>query len=877
MNDKRSNQDNKPQLDTGTNLGTISCTPTELDYRLEQDSASGYSLYNSLAVFAAHYRHAPLQAGAILLGIILAVTLLIGVKSTNENAVRSYSEATELLSQRASLLITPNTGEQYLDEQVYFRLRQAGISQALAVINGLVVDSEGRRWQLQGSDLFAAINLQQHSGTNQKTDSAINPHIPLAKLLGAKNILLMSQSLADKVAPDGLFYLQDPLNEQGSPISLEVVGLDDEFGLGNAIVADISLAQSLLNHSQKLSYIALFDEPSSLITQINQAQLLLQQATITEQDQGQALQELTRSFHLNLNAMSMLAFVVGLFIAYNGVRYSLMKRQKLLVQLLQLGVQKHILLLALVVELSFLVFVGSVVGFILGLQLSLWLQPMVAMTLEQLYGARLMPGSWQWQWLFQAMALTLFAGLLACLPLYRQLTNQPLARMIAKSNQVSHLVKTHRMQFMIACIALIGCALAFPFAKQYQVSLGLMGIVIIAIPLLLPLTIYRISEWMTNLFPTGLWHYMIAETKELIGPLSLAMMAMLLALTANISMNTLVGSFEITLKNWLESRLHADLYMRPASDKILEIQDLLSKQEKVSGIYTQWTIASTYQGMPIELVSRDLYSTKVTSSLKSQTDNLWSEFVAGKQILISEPIAIKYGLNIGDSFNINPFNHASTHQLPTIGAIFFDYGNPKGQVVIDRSLWQQLQLPQQPKSIAASYQGDIGQLESLLLESKLISNAQMYNQAKIKQQAIAMFKQTFSITMVLNSLTLIVAAIGLFSACLMLIQARQAPLAKLYALGINKRELRLMTFVQMQLIVLLTCLVALPTGAVLGYLLINKVTLQAFGWSIAMLWDWPAYFRVVVIALTTSAIAIAIPLYWQTRKPLISSLQQEAL
>lgn len=60
----------------------------------------------SLKVFIAHYRHAPIQAGAILLGIALAVTLLIGVKATNDNAVRSYSDATELLSQRADVLLT---------------------------------------------------------------------------------------------------------------------------------------------------------------------------------------------------------------------------------------------------------------------------------------------------------------------------------------------------------------------------------------------------------------------------------------------------------------------------------------------------------------------------------------------------------------------------------------------------------------------------------------------------------------------------------------------------------------------------------------------------------------------------------------------------
>ena len=257
-------------------------------------------------------------------------------------------------------------------------------------------------------------------------------------------------------------------------------------------------------------------------------------------------------------------------------------------------------------------------------------------------------------------------------------------------------------------MSLIACAIAFPFAEQYQVSLGLMGVVIVAIPLLLPLTIYKISQWLAHIFPAGIWHYMIAETKELIGPLSLAMMAMLLALTANISMNTLVGSFEVTLKTWLESRLHADLYMRPASDKILDIQDFLSDKEKVSGVYTQWTVQSHYQNMPVELVTRDLYSTKVTSSLKSQTSDLWQEFQLGNQILISEPIAIKYALNLGDTFEIDAFTQTSSSQLssnssgssdplPIIGGIFFDYGNPKGQVVIDQELWKKVGLPEKPK------------------------------------------------------------------------------------------------------------------------------------------------------------------------------------
>lgn len=68
-------------------------------------------IYWVLKVFLAHYRHAPLQAGAILLGLALAVTLLIGVKATNDNAIRSYSEATELLSQRADVFLSAPIGD----------------------------------------------------------------------------------------------------------------------------------------------------------------------------------------------------------------------------------------------------------------------------------------------------------------------------------------------------------------------------------------------------------------------------------------------------------------------------------------------------------------------------------------------------------------------------------------------------------------------------------------------------------------------------------------------------------------------------------------------------------------------------------------------
>lgn len=878
--------------------------PTGLEFRLT---------WLSLRVFVAHYRHAPLQAGAILLGIALAVTLLIGVKATNDNAIRSYSDATELLNQRADALLTPPLGQNTLDEAVYFSLRRAGISQSLAVVNGRVAGKDGQFWHIEGSDLLAALTLQKSAADSDSNRSPQLNALPLAELLGGAPNVIMSHSLAKKIAPDGQLALAN--------ITLEVIGIDDQFGLGSAILADISLAQTLLNMRGKLSYIALFNERDSLAqlkSQLDTLGITPQLASYSQQDQGQALIALTRSFHLNLNAMSMLAFVVGLFIAYNGVRYSLMKRQKLLIQLLQQGIARRALMTALILELTLLVAIGSSLGFICGLQLSHWLQPMVATTLEQMYGARLLPGIWRWTWLMEAIALTLIAALMACLPLYLDLTRQSLAQGANRYQQTQAHRSTHRKQFALACSLLTLAALLFPFSQSFDVSLGLLGLVAVATPLLLPQLLHWGVSVLLPLARPGLWQYLLAETRELIAPLSLAMMAILLALSANVSMNTLVGSFEQTLRTWLETRLHADLYIRPPSHKIQAVLAQLEQNQSVSGIYQQWqteakilfessdTPSANHQDgsamvnaiatdlpatifatqVPVSLVSRDDDSVRHTSALKEAIPELWHSFFQGHSLLISEPLAIKYDLHLGDSVSLDVLNNIATRRIK-IGGIYYDHGNTRGEIIISQTLWQQAQLPTQAVSLAASFHGnsagvratpaELDRIQMQLASELDLSQAQIYSQTKIKTQAIAMFKRTFSITLVLNSLTLIVAAIGLFSACLMLTQARQAPLARLYSLGVSRSALRSMVFMQMLIVVLITCLLALPMGALLGYLLINKITLQAFGWTIKMIWDWQAYAHAMLIALVTCTLAVLLPLYWQTRKPLVASLQQETL
>ncbi|MEI6860184.1 MAG: FtsX-like permease family protein [Shewanella sp.] len=821
-----------------------------------------------LGIFFAHYRQAPLQAGAISIGIILAVTLLIGVRTTNENAIQSYGSVTELLSQQAKWSITPPLGSKHLDEKLYFEIRADGFNNSLPVLQGVASDSKGKHWRIQGSDLIAALTSGPTSQVLNETSAKIGSgifslNIPIGEILSGAPIVLASKSLAEQISQDGNLVLEG--------VKITIIALDDASNLGSQLLMDISLAQRILNQPNALSYIALFSEITHSKKLLNQ--IIGNRGILIESDNGDGLTALTESFHLNLTAMSLLAFVVGLFIAYNGVRYSLLKRQRLLTQLQQQGMDKSSLMLALCIELLLLVIIGSIIGFMLGLQLSHWLQPMVSVTLEQLYGAQIFPGHWQWSWLFQAIGLTFFAAMAASMSLLMELIRQPLTGNSTHFTQQRSADKIYRYQLMIAITLGLVASVLMPFSQDYRYTMALLGLVIIAIPLTLPWSLAFMVNQLLKLTPKGLLHYQIAETKELIAPLSLAMMAMLLALTANISMNTLVGSFENTLKNWLDARLHAELYIRPTSNQMAEVEAFLNKHKHVDALYKQWSLSSKQDKLPINIITRDKQSLTKAIVFKETIENMWPDFFANKRVLISEPLAIKLHLDLGDTIELQ--------QIPdskfTVVGVFYDYGNPYGEIIISPETWQANGFPKIPLSLAINIRGDTEKLKQELQQEFSIPDAMIFSQEKIKQHAFIMFKRTFSITQVLNTLTLLVAAIGLFSACFMLTQARMAPMARLYTLGVNRRQLTTLVFTQMSIIVLFTCLVALPTGAILGYLLINKITLQAFGWSISMTWDWFAYAQIVALALLSSLLAVAFPLYMQTKRPLISSLQREVI
>ncbi|RJX72892.1 ABC transporter permease [Vibrio sinensis] len=821
----------------------------------------------TLQLFAAHYRQAPLQAAAILIGVVLAVTLFVAVQTINLNAKRSYAESSESLSTQATNFIIPPAGQRYLSESLYFSLRQAGLSRALPIIEGRVRDEQGRRWTIQGSELVVAMTTRLHD-TNQQENanephavSLFNAHLPLAQLMAGKPLVMMSQSQHSNMGEVTHLILDK--------VKTEVVVVPDEWKLGSRMLMDIGFAQQLLNKQGELSYIAVLETSQAKLS--HWQEIIGKQGQWMTNTQSTDLGALTDSFHLNLTAMSLLAFVVGLFIAYNGVKYSLMKRTRLLVQIQQAGIASNIVFIGLLIELTILVTLGATLGFVLGIQLSHWLHPTVALTLEQLYGATLLPGTWHWQWWGQALLFTLCATFIACWQHFKQRVHQPLS---SHGGFYQAPEASNKNQLLVLGSVLTLCALAgLWFSEHHRFTMVWLGVLVISIPLYLPKSLSVLAQWCENHSAPGLLQYLFAELRELIAPLSLAMMALLLAVTANMGMNTLVGSFESTLKHWLEQRLHADIYVSPAQSEIANVALALEHFDNVETVYKQYYIDDNLQGLPILLGTKDNDTLEQTMVFHSQVENFWPRFYQGELVAISEPTAVKLGLSLESELELDALQEAT----PIVGAIFYDYGSPNGEVLLAPKLWFESGFTNIPTSLGIKVTGEPHAVYDQLRDKLNLHSSQLYDQAQIKSIALDIFSQTFAITRALNGVTLMVAVIGLFSACFMLLDARKAAIARLYALGISRRKLMTMVVGQIVALVSFTLIIALPLGAMVGYVLTDIVTLRAFGWSLNYLWNWSDALSIAAITILVAVVATLIPLWRLVSKPVVSSLQSEVL
>ena len=737
-----------------------------------------------LKALLSHWWRNPVQLFAYLAGLALATALWSGVQAINSEARASYDAAAKTLGEGQYDLLIPKQGSR-IPQDIYVLLRKSG-------------------W-LVSPVIEARINDVRLLGIDVVTSATGLPNLANGQSAITYDTLFANEETALKVS------------------MLANVTVDKSIAPGIAI-GDIGLVQRILKRDDLTRLILLPNQP------IKQPSLGMVAPNLRIQSAHAVanVTELTGSFHLNLTAFGLLSFVVGLFIVNSTIGLAFEQRRGMIRTVRSLGVPMRTLIALITFEMMTLAVIGAGLGIILGYFIAAFLLPDVAATLRGLYGAQI-SGTLELRasWWVSGMVLALIGTAVALSSRIWQIVQMPLLASAKPRAWVVATASRFRLQLIIAITLLFSTV---PLAMTLEGLLAgfiLLGCLLIGAALALPPLLGGLLTLVQKYTVAPVWEWFWADTRQQLPGLSLALIALLLAVSANIGVSTMVSSFRQTFIAFLDQRLAPELFVEvdTAEQSAALEMFLMNRQIEVLPLLsTQVVIAD---------LPADLYGIRVGQTYRNNwnfldnTLNAWDVIERGKAVVVNEQFARRADLWVGSLVQV------SRDLILPIAGVVGDYGNPKGQIIITERIFKDLY----PNLYASNFgvrTKDAAQLRSQIVNTLGIKNNAIINQVGIKALSLEVFERTFVVTSALNVLTLGVAGFAILMSLLTLADLRVPQLAPVWALGLTRRRLAWLELLRAVLLAGIVFVCAIPMGLALAWILLTIINVEAFGWQLPM-------------------------------------------
>src|SRR6202035_5202443 len=420
----------------------------------------------------------------------------------------------------------------------------------------------------------------------------------------------------------------------------------------------------------------------------------------------------------------------------------------------------------------------------------------------------------------------------------------------------------HRWLILQSALALAVLAAAFFFlwygdtlVSGFAVLAGLLLGAALILPAILERVLALGQRGADGALATWCW----ADSRQQLSGLSLALMALLLALAVNVGVGTMVETFSRTFIGWLDGRLAADVYLiAPDDAEAAEIKAWLRQRPEVEAILQSGRAETQIDGAPIEILGYPDHATyREHWPLLQSAANAWARLRPGDAGFISEQLARRLKLGIGDTIEVPA--PGGNWKLEIVG-IYADYGNPKGQIAVNIAALIR-RFPEVPLTRLALRvaPAQVPALISALQKQFGLDGRNLLDQATVKAESTRIFNRTFAVTAALNAFTLGVAGVALLTSLLTLGNSRLPQLAPLWAIGITRRQLAAIELLKTMSIALITTLLALPLGLLVAWCLIAVVNVKAFGWRLPFHVFPLQLLELLAVAMAASLLAALIP------------------
>jgi putative ABC transport system permease protein len=781
-----------------------------------------------------------------ILGIAVGVAVVVAIQLANQSALRAFRESVDAIAGRANYQLVGETGP--LDERVLLNLRplwSEGVRFAPVIdVDGLLGNTPIR---LLAVDLFSDLHFRDYRYARIETSSAEGPATPLERqlaLFAADAIIVPAPFAREHNLRVGS---RVAMNVGGQRRTLTVRGILEAQGPatafnGSIVVCDISVAQRNFGMSGQLSRVDLIVPDERLLSRIS----IPKGARIERPSRrNERVEKMLRAFRVNLFALAGVALLVGMFLVYNTVLISILRRRKDVGVLKTVGTAPRQIFGAFLAEGLVFGLAGSVLGIALGMLLASGILRAVGRTINTLYvtsrpeAVELTPGV-----IAIGVAVGTLLSLLSALqPSLEAARVRPNAMIGAGLQQrVAH----PRLLAGLAALLFIAGALVsqlpplggIAVAGYVAVLLVVAGFSLLA-PMVVRATSLLFSPLLERTFGI-VGRLAAASLPASLRRTSVASAALSLATGMMVAVALMVGSFRETVRIWVDQTVSSDLWLRPSQGlsnsgtavfppevgNELEKLPFIAAIDRVRGrdvIYGDTIVAVGTGEFDVAIQRGDLPMVTPRSAREALANAL-----RRNGVVVSESFAIKFDKGVGDVFEL------PNGRFPITG-IYRDYSNDRGVVVMDRALYVRTFNDPAVNTIVVYLKSGIT-IDAARRELERSfgpkHNAFVVTNGEIKSEVMRIFDQTFMITYALLGVAIVVAVLGIVNTLSALILERTRELALLRVGGLSTRELTTMIILESSLLGVASTAAGLVMGYALSWILIYVINKQSFGWTI---------------------------------------------
>jgi putative ABC transport system permease protein len=584
---------------------------------------------------------------------------------------------------------------------------------------------------------------------------------------------------------------------------------------------------------------------------------------------SETLSAMLQAFRLNLEALSLLALFVGVFLIYNTAMFTVVSRRRDTGILRSLGANRMEILTAFLSEILILGIIGGALGGLIGYFLTRFLTGLIGSSISNLYFfLRPEPVTWSSWILITGVLLGCSASLLGgFLPLFELIRTDPIKALSGRVASHESARKAQRAALAGLLVLLLSLVLfLLPGTHIYVGFAGVFGFVL-GVSLLTGVALVVLHPIARKILGTlGRLPGKVAagNIRQNLGRTGVAIAAFMISLSMSIGLGSMIGSFRQSLIWWMDTQIRGDLYI----GKIVEAEvpedfyEEIRKIEGLGGVHPYRNVQTLYRNTSINVSAVDASVLEKYARfgwLKGGNEN-WEPVKQGG-VILSESFSRRFGVKSGETITLEGIQGPTEFK---VGAIFYDYTTEHGLVMMDRPTFLKTFGDRTLNNIGIFIDPDNPHRAELLQEVRKRAEARglpVLTGAQLHENILNVFDTTFAITRSMRAIAIVVAFFGIAGALLTLFIERSREFGIYRALGFSTGQVAKMTLMEGLGMGLVSFLFSMAVGTTLAILLIKVINIRSFNWTMFYYPALQPYLLTGVTAILASIGAAAYPIW----------------